>query len=151
MKLEERFWRHVDVKHFDECWEWDGALFSNGYGSIRIGSRRGLTHRIAYELKFGPIPNGLYVLHSCDNPKCCNPNHLFLGTQLDNMHDMHKKKRWKCSNRGGELNSNCKLSDVEVEEIKKLYVSGSYSYRDLSKIYHVTYGHIGKIITNKFR
>ena len=80
----------------DDCWPWEGRTVGAGYGTIGIG-RRGegsmLAHRLAWVLERGPIPKGLNVLHSCDNPPCCNPAHLFLGTQGDNMRDMAAKGR----------------------------------------------------------
>lgn len=92
--IEERFWGKVNRIGFEECWEWMAARDPNGYG--RIGGKRPraeLAHRVAYRLTRGDIPLGLHVCHSCDNPPCCNPNHLFLGTDLDNNRDMRAKGR----------------------------------------------------------
>jgi hypothetical protein len=72
-----------------DCIEWKGRTDKDGYGTI--GSRR--AHRVAWEQTFGPIPDGLQVLHKCDNPPCCNPDHLFLGTRTDNMNDKVRKGR----------------------------------------------------------
>lgn len=80
---------HVDVSDPDGCWLWNKALFSNGYGRVRDER----VHRKAWMLVYGPIPNRLLVLHRCDVKRCLNPKHLFLGTQLDNMHDMIAKGR----------------------------------------------------------
>lgn len=82
------------------CWEWTGALMKNGYGAIRIGSKKLKTsrteysHRVSWVLAYGNIPNGLSVLHKYDNRKCVRPSHLFLGTLTDNMRDMVDKDRW---------------------------------------------------------
>lgn len=96
--ISERFWRHVDKS--GECWIWTGAhqpfgkAHGAGYGNMNLGSGRyAPTHRVSWELHNGPIPNGLWVLHRCDNPKCVRPEHLFLGTQRDNARDMMKKRR----------------------------------------------------------
>ena len=96
---EERFWKKVDRSGGpDACWPWTGAT-QKGYGALGIGGRKGKTvsaHRFAWELEHGPIPEGMNVLHHCDNPPCCNaqhPNHLFLGTFSDNTRDMHEKGR----------------------------------------------------------
>lgn len=84
----------------DKCWPWVGGSLNEGYGCIRLGSSHGrivLAHRAAWAIANGPIPDGLFVLHHCDNPPCCNPAHLFLGTHQDNMDDMVAKGRqsWK--------------------------------------------------------
>lgn len=76
------------------CWNWMGSLQTCGYGQIRIGgSISQLAHRLSWIAHRGPLPSGLHVLHHCDNPKCCNPDHLYLGTHLDNMRDMNSRKR----------------------------------------------------------
>ena len=91
-----RFWRNVAVRSTNECWLWVGAIRYDGYGVIGLGTRQdGLarSHRLAWELTVGPIPKGLFVCHHCDNPTCCNPNHLFIGTARDNHQDMRRKGR----------------------------------------------------------
>ncbi len=91
----ERFWSKV-VKTDDGCWGWNGATTPFGYGRMTAGSRgAGLlrAHRVSWELHYGPIPAGLLVLHHCDNPPCVRPNHLFLGTMLDNSRDAVAKGR----------------------------------------------------------
>lgn len=94
--LSERLWEKVDVGRPDECWPWRGSK-KRGYGRIRgEGGRQSRTlfaHRVVWQLEYGPIPFGLCVLHSCDNPPCCNPGHLFLGTNDDNLRDMRSKGR----------------------------------------------------------
>lgn len=75
------------------CWEWQGATQPGGYGKVNVGGRAKRPHRMAYEAFYGPIPNGLFVCHRCDNPLCYRPDHLFLGTHVDNMEDMWAKGR----------------------------------------------------------
>ena len=91
-KDEIRFWSKVDRS--GDCWEWMAYRLPKGYGTMRIANRRkGLAHRISWEIHFGPIPTGMHVLHKCDNPPCVNPDHLMLGTAADNIHDMVDKGR----------------------------------------------------------
>ncbi len=88
----ERLWERVNKT--DSCWLWTGATSSANYGQIRFAKDKCvLTHRLAWEVTKGAIPDGLYVLHRCDNPPCCNPDHLFLGTAADNTADMMAKGR----------------------------------------------------------
>lgn len=92
--IEQRFWDKVDRRGPQDCWEWTAAKDARGYG--RVGSKRPrteLAHRVAYRLTKGEIPSGMLVCHSCDNPPCCNPEHLFVGTDADNNKDMHTKGR----------------------------------------------------------
>jgi hypothetical protein len=77
----------------DICWEWAGARNSDGYGKSYAGSGYRMAHRVAWESSFGPIPDGLFVLHRCDNPPCVRPDHLFLGTNTDNVRDSVAKGR----------------------------------------------------------
>ncbi len=98
--LTERFWEKVQIT--SGCWLWLGGFHRAGYGQINAGApnpRMILAHRVAWELTLGPIPNGLLVLHYCDNPPRVNPSHLFLGTQRDNVKDMMQKGR----NRSGTM------------------------------------------------
>lgn len=94
--LEERLWEKIRKAGPDDCWEWTRATAGFGYGIIRVGGTPGrlvMTHRLVWELTNGPIPDGLCVLHSCDNPPCCNPAHLHLGTKADNMRERRERGR----------------------------------------------------------
>jgi len=81
----------------EECWLFTGSLDEHGYGQIWNGYRLVKAHRAAYEIANGPIPERMQACHRCDNPRCCNPSHLFLGTQKDNMQDAVAKKRHRTS------------------------------------------------------
>jgi hypothetical protein len=106
------------------CWLWLGNLKSDGYGHMIVtidGSwkKRG-AHRVSWTAHYGEIPEGMSVLHRCDNRACINPEHLFLGTQLDNVQDMHAKGRWKATNQHGEDSHLSKLTEPEVRRILAL-------------------------------
>jgi hypothetical protein len=99
------------------CIEWTRAKNNMGYGMLRIHNKGKLAHRISYERSVGPIPEGMNVLHSCDNPACLNPDHLFLGTQRDNIQDCVRKGRWR-GGAPGEKHGNCKLTQEQVLKIR---------------------------------
>ena len=120
---QERFWRFVQKT--PTCWEWVGAKNGLGYGVLGKGGRRAgniKAHRASYLLNRGSIPEGLFVCHACDNPSCVRPDHLFLGTALQNWSDAHKKGRTGLPpRRVGTTNSNSKLTNQQVEELRQLY------------------------------
>jgi hypothetical protein len=106
----------------DGCLEFDGARKPTGYGNVWVGGRCKIAHRVAWEMHFGPIDEGLVVMHKCDNPPCCNINHLLLGTLSDNTRDMMSKRRdgFRKNRATGERNGMSKLTKEQVEEIKSL-------------------------------
>ena len=90
--IEVRFWGRLNTMP-NGCLEWTGSFGRKGYGKMLFNSKSTGTHRVAWELMNGPIPDGLCVLHTCDNPPCCNVDHLFLGTNADNAADRSAKGR----------------------------------------------------------
>lgn len=90
-----RFWKYVDQRGDSECWLWTGAKDGRGYGNISVGAGESpaKAYRISYEMRYGPIPDGLLIRHRCDNPACVNPRHLETGTQKDNARDMVQRNR----------------------------------------------------------
>ena len=110
---EERFWHYTHKKGIDECWEWAGNKDKDGYGMMRAGKHMLRPHRFSYELHNGKVADGLFVLHSCNNPACVNPNHLRAGTQTDNMQD--RIRSGNCPT--GEKHPMAKVSDEQVLQI----------------------------------
>jgi HNH endonuclease len=107
-----------------ECLVWIGQKHPRGYGRLRIGGKLRPAHRLMYELRHGPIPDGQVVRHSCDNPACINPAHLSIGTQLDNVQDMFERGR--ANKARGERSPKAKLTEAQVREIRARYVARSY-------------------------
>jgi predicted XRE-type DNA-binding protein len=143
----ENIWNNIDKKDISECWNWLGSLGNHGYGQISINWKKYLSHRIVYELTYGEIPEGMCICHKCDNRKCCNPEHLFLGTHQDNSNDMIAKGRQ--FHPIGELSSNRKLTEKDVLEIRRLYSTNNYSTRQLTKIFKISQTNISLIVNNK--
>jgi len=126
--LADRFWSRVNKSGpivqptLGACWIWTAGLSTAGYGKIATGngSTSVYSHRVSWELHSGPIPDGLWVLHKCDNPKCVNPEHLFLGTAQDNLGDMRMKGR----DARGASHGVARFNDVSVREIRAAYATG---------------------------
>lgn len=139
-----RFWSKV--VRGSACWEWTGARTRRGYGKFGEGGRSGRTveaHRMAWRLTHGDIPDGMCVCHRCDNPLCVNPDHLFLGTHLDNMRDMRAKDRGA----RGERHGSAKLTAHDVWQIKRIYATGCRSEYKLAKQFGVYPSHIHSIVS----
>ena len=147
--LADRLWRKVE-KTPGGCWVWQGYRHpERGYGQIGRGrTGEGLieTHRAAWEVTHGPIPEGMFVCHSCDNPPCCNPADLFLGTPADNVADMLRKGR---EARGIAL-PQARLTDAQVEEIHRLRGLG-WLQREIADRFGVTQGYVSELLAGHYR
>lgn len=149
-----RFWSKVDKTPGHgpqgDCWLWTGAPNSDGYGSLRIGSRRdgsrtGIkSHRLSYLLHYGNVPDGLQVLHRCDNPPCVNPDHLFLGTHTDNMRDRSAKGRG--NHPTGERNAATRLSSRQVATIRERYAKGEVFQHQLAAEFGIAQTTVSAIV-----
>lgn len=127
----------------DDCLEWPGAIDTRGYGHFRSGRQIVRAHRAAFESAFGAIPHGAHVLHKCDNRRCCNPEHLRLGTHAENMADMVSKGR--SHKPSGESNGRALLSDADVSAIR----ADPRGTRTIAKDYPVSRSAIQRIKTGR--
>lgn len=145
----DRFWRKIDVRDVSQCWEWRGTrsgkygVFARTHEGNTTGSHNHSAHRVAYLLYYNLESLPCLVCHSCDNPLCCNPHHLFAGTYRDNTQDMMGKKRY--TQRQGELNTQAKLTSAQVLSIRALCNSGNVSPRQIADMFGVTRGTISDI------
>jgi hypothetical protein len=132
--LADRFWSKV--RKTDSCWIWTASLSTHGYGQIGVNGGIQRAHRVAWMLTFGAYPVGA-LLHRCDNRSCCNPAHLFLGTQADNLRDMRMKGRGSTPPLHlGERNVNAKLTPDRVREIRQRHSAGESAYQ-LARVFGV--------------
>lgn len=115
---ERRFWAKVEISGDDQCWSWKASTTHNGYGQVRFDGTMKRAHRISWILAKGPIPPGMLVCHSCDNRRCVNPNHLWLGSAADNTRDMLKKGRDGHGVLRGERVYGSKLTEEDVRDIR---------------------------------
>ncbi len=141
--------KHYKVDFYTGCWNWLMCKNNRGYGATKYKGKRWLAHRLSYTLYKGKIPKGLLVCHTCDNPSCVNPNHLWFGTDQDNSDDKIKKGRDNKAK--GENHCRCKLSDQEVFEIRNLYKNKIFNQLKLAKLYNVSRPNISLITLNKSR
>jgi len=141
MSPEQRFWSRV-VKRDNGCWEWQGAKDRDGYGMFR-GVIRGITynraHRFSYALHYEDIPKGKHVCHKCDNPKCVNPEHLWIGSNADNMHDKIAKGRHKVLS--GENSPHAKITEEEAKAI----LTDPRPYSLIASEYNIAASTVGSI------
>lgn len=140
--MKERFLNKVEVKTIEECWEWKGA-FRGKYGVFKINKKAIDSHRVSYMLFKGNIPEKMYVCHACDNTKCVNPNHLFLGTHSDNMKDAFNKGRLNIPTKSrfvkGHRAINSALSNSLVLNIKESLIHRTMTLKNIAKQFNVSY------------
>jgi hypothetical protein len=138
----------ISVDSVTGCWNFNGSTAGRGYGQIYGYPKTKLAHRVSYELHKGAIPSGLCVCHKCDNMKCVNPDHLFLGTVAENNQDMIAKGRGVQSNLPhpkGELHPRTRLSDVQVSEIRELCSNSGMTQTQIGELYGIKHAHVSRI------
>jgi hypothetical protein len=145
----ERFW--AKVKRGEGCWLWLGCCRPRTrdvlpYGQFRLDGQMRAAHRVSWQLTHGGIPEGLLVLHSCDNPMCVNPAHLHLGDHRENMHEMAARQR--ASGRAGISNPNARLTLAEVDAIRALVADG-FSTTEIGRHYRVHHTHVSRIARSR--
>jgi hypothetical protein len=143
MSVEERFHQNTDKS--GDCWVWTAA--KGKYGAFYDGKKNIAAHRYSYTLHHGDIPSGMYVCHTCDNPVCVNPAHLFLGTPKDNMVDKEKKGRGNYPK--GDSHHLAKLTEDDIKKIKQL--SLSMTQKQIGSMFNVDASHISRILSGHKR
>lgn len=144
----EDIWSRINKRSETECWEWTGCRSPKGYGLFGLDGKTRLAHRLAWETVHGRIMEGLFVCHKCDNPPCCNPGHLFIGTSADNIRDMFAKGRDGVRNRVGDNNPTSIFSNDDIVEIRTRRASGE-ELRSISNDFGVPPSHISSICIGK--
>jgi hypothetical protein len=141
------FWEKVNIVGKEDCWNWLFSTDGSGYGHFSFFDKMYKAHQVSYKLTNGEIPIGMCVLHKCDNPLCCNPEHLWLGTQQENIEDMVQKNR---NNKPkGSLNGRAKLNEILVSEIRYKYKTEDILQKELAIEYNVAVVTIARIIENR--
>ncbi len=151
-KVKDRFIKKVNIKTSNECWEWN-AGYRSVYGGFKFNGKTIDAHRMSYMLFKGEIPEKMFVCHTCDNTKCVNPEHLFLGTHSDNMKDAFNKGRLNIPTSGrfkdGHIPKNRKISNDEVIKIKSLLINRNITLKNISEQLNIPYHIIVDINNNR--
>jgi hypothetical protein len=152
LRIQERFWEEVGKRGGDECWEWKALRAPNGYGIFSIAGKMYAAHRMSFYLEHGEIPEGLFILHKCDNRPCVNPAHLYAGTKKQNTADMFERGRQghhKRRSLAGSANPNAKLTPAQVQEIIRRFQRGGITRTMLAFEFGVSPSTIGRIVAGE--
>lgn len=147
MRRIDDFWSLVSKGSPESCWPWLGTTQKGGYGTFR-----GTTaHRYAFREAGGILKRGFVVMHECDNPSCCNPKHLKLGTQKDNIADMHVKGRAGDCRNFGEAHGRCKLDRIQLRQLKYLRQRFNMTQQALADKFGIAQTHVSRILRGENR
>jgi len=156
-----RFWNKINILGDNDCWVWLACCDAQGYGRFRFNEENNKASRVMWIITQGKIPKNKHVLHKCDNPKCVNPNHLFLGTHADNMKDMKQKNRQGNHNLHGEDFPQHKISSSRVNQLKEAHAKAKKDssgrlwpgekQRLLTQFSEIKSSQFHNIVTNKQR
>lgn len=172
---QKNFWSKVEIKRPKDCWPWIAAVTHDGYGRYTMRRQHNMAHRVAFRMKIGEIPKGLCVCHHCDNPGCCNPSHLWLGTNWDNSLDSLMKGRLARGKRNGaythpekirrgkahpfkinpmlhafgESVNTAKLTASHVIAIRRFYATGKHTMQSLAMRFKISKANIDFIVKGK--
>lgn len=142
--IELRFW--TKVRQFGECWIWVAAATPKGYGTFRFEGKNVYAHRWSYSRYVGPIPYRRQVCHTCDNPSCVRPSHLFIGTPADNTADMIAKGRARGGSSKGVAHPAAKLTEEAVIEIRRAFGCQEITQKELAEQFGVSKGAIAHVV-----
>lgn len=142
----ERFWNKVEKT--EGCWNWKAHRNKLGYGMFKTASGSELAHRVSYRMAGRLYDESLCVLHRCDNPRCVNPDHLWLGSRIDNNQD--KVNKGRASALHGEDNGRCRISDAQVSEMRTCYEAGS-KILDLAEKFCISKSQVWNIVSGRQR
>lgn len=143
-----RFFRNIHKNEMTKCWIWDGYASHEGYGILKLLSVAHTAHRLSFIIHFGNIPEGKFVCHACDNRRCVNPQHLWLGTAAENTNDMTTKGRKVVAR--GERAGNSTLRNEDVLEIRRRYKAGGTSTYKLGDEFGVSQQTINRIVNRVY-
>lgn len=144
-----RLWARVAIDDADKCWEWQGYRAARGHGQIgagRKGAGQRPVHQVAWEFFNGrAVADGMQVNHHCDNPPCCNPRHLYEGTQRENVDDMQSRGRMAV----GQMLPHAKLTRADVQEIRRIWETRSMKQREIAAQFGISQPHVSGVVNGK--
>ena len=142
----DRFWNMVDIGESEKCWNWKHTTNKWGYGRVKFDHHQFGAHRVAWALANRTDPGDQLICHTCDNPLCCNPKHLFLGNHSTNALDATRKGRWHSN--AGENHGLAKLTESDIADIRSMYLRG-YSQKTIAEVLNIHQSTVSRIMSHK--